>query len=313
MRRSTDSGENADSGTTGVGAVVAVFRPGPELLTGVEAALAQVDELVLAVDEHPVTEATRELLEVCRALGATVLEQPANRGIGAALNAGIARLRELRPELGHVLTLDQDSHIPDGYVVDLLAAGSAATHAGIRVGMVAPDQVGSIIRLPSRPRGEVVLGGEPIQSGLLVPVEAFDRLHGFDEPLFIDGVDTDFYLRALDLRLRCVVAPGTRLEHRLGAAIKVTGDRELPLVVASTFRYHYQWRNLVMLLRRHARRHPGWALRAVLRAVRHLAIVTVLAPGRLARLREAYAGLRAGLSGEVGPRPAPSRQAWRKT
>ena len=118
----------------------------------------------------------------------------------------------------------------------------------------------------------------------------------------IDGVDTDFYLRARDLGLACVVAPGTRLEHRLGQAIALGEGRELPLLVASTFRYHYQWRNLVALLRRHARRHPAWAVRAVVRAVRHLAIVTVLAPGRLARLREAYAGLRAGLRGETGAR-----------
>jgi rhamnosyltransferase len=204
------------------------------------------------------------------------------------------------PDLTHVLTLDQDSAVPTGYVKTLLEAGADAGRAGIEVGMVAPETVGSILRLPSRRRGGVVLGGEPIQSGLLIPADVLDRVRGFDETLFIDGVDTDFYLRSADLGLRCVIAPGARLEHRLGQAITVAGDRDLPLVVASTFRYHYQWRNLVVLLRRHSRRHPAWAVRAVTRAVRHLALVTVLAPGRLARLREAYGGLRAGLRGERG-------------
>jgi rhamnosyltransferase len=41
---------------------------------------------------------------------------------------------------------------------------------------------------------------------------------------------------------------------------------------------------------------------AVVRALRHLAIVTALAPGRRARLREAAAGLAAGWRGESGAR-----------
>lgn len=284
---------------------MAAFRPGPELATCVETVRGQVDAVVVVVDEHPLADATREVLDRCRAAGADVVEHADNRGIGAALNTGVARLHELLPGLTDVLTLDQDSAVPAGYVAALLEAGATASAAGVRVGMVAPDSVGSIVRLPGRrPSADGVrLGGEPIQSGLLVPAAVLDRVDGFDESLFIDGVDTDFYLRARDLGLQCVLAPGTRLEHRLGQAITVGEDRELPLVVASTFRYHYQWRNLVALLRRHARHHPGWAATAVVRAVRHLAIVTVLAPGRVARLREAYAGLRAGLRRESGRRP----------
>jgi rhamnosyltransferase len=307
VRRSTSLGEIDETPAAAVGATVAAFHPGAELLSAVEGVVGQVDAVVVVVDEHPVTDATRTILEACRTAGADVVEHGANRGIGAALNTGVSRLAALRPGLTDVLTLDQDSAVPEGYVAALLAARSTAAAAGVRVGMVAPDSVGSILRLPVRRRAgdhEVRLGGEPIQSGLLVPTEVLGRLHGFEESLFIDGVDTDFYLRARDLGLQCVLAPDTRLEHRLGRAITVGGDHELPLLVAATFRYHYQWRNLVALVRRHARRHPFWAVRAVVRAARHLAIVTLLVPGRLARLREAYGGVRAGLRGETGPRPA---------
>ena len=304
MRRPAPAREDRGTPVPVVSAVIAAFRPGPELLVGVEAVLAQVAAVVVVVDEHPLSDSTRALVDQCRAVGAEVVAHTANRGIGAALNTGVARSVELLPGLTDVLTLDQDSAVPAGYVAALLDARGAARDAGVRVGMVAPDSVGSIVRLPGRrpDRDGVRIGGEPIQSGLLVPADVLARLTGFDETLFIDGVDTDFYLRARDLGLRCVLAPGTRLEHRLGQAITVGEDRELPLLVASTFRYHYQWRNLVALVRRHARRHPAWAVLAVVRATRHLAIVTVLAPGRLARLREAYAGVRAGLRGETGPR-----------
>jgi len=290
-----------------VGAVVAAFAPGPELVTGVAAALAQVPWVVVVIDQRPVPAPSEAALAECGALGATVVRHDANRGIGAALNTGVAHLRSAVPDLTHVVTLDQDSAIPDGYVAALLDRHRRAVVAGVAVGMVAPGRVGSIVRIGGRGTGrqddDVSIGGEPIQSGLLVPVAVLERLGGFDESLFIDGVDTDFYLRARDAGLQCVLAPGVELRHRLGQAITGPGDRELPLLVASTFRYYYQWRNLVALLRAHTRRHPAWALRAVVRAVRHLLIVTVLAPGRRARLREAVAGLRAGLRGDVGRRP----------
>lgn len=306
MSSPTSPGETDELPVAVVGAAIAAFRPGPELRTAVESVAPQADAVVVVVDEHPVSDETRRVLDACRAAGADVVEHGANRGIGAALNTGVARLLALRPGLTDVLTLDQDSAVPEGYVAALLAARSAAAAAGVRVGMVAPHSVGSILRLPvGRRAGEhdVRLGGEPIQSGLLVPTDVLDRLDGFDESLFIDGVDTDFWLRARDAGLHCVLAPGTRLEHRLGRAITVGADHELPLLVAATFRYHYQWRNLVALVRTHARRHPVWAARAVVRSARHLAVVTVLARGRLGRLREAYGGVRAGLRGEVGPRP----------
>ena len=304
MRRSAPSREHVELPAPVVGAVVAAFRPGPELLVAVEGVVGQVDVVVVVLDEHPVSETSRTVLDACRAAGAHVVEHRANRGIGAALNTGVDEVRARLPHVSDVLTLDQDSAVPPGYVAALLSALSTAAAAGIPVGMVAPDAVGSILRLPGRRRGEVAIGGEPIQSGLLVPAAVLQRLHGFDEDLFIDGVDTDFWLRARDAGLQCVLAPGTRLEHRLGQAITLGDGHESPLVVASTFRYHYQWRNLVVLLRRHARRHPVWSVRAVLKAARHLAIVTVLAPGRRARLRESYAGLRAGLRGDTGRRPA---------
>jgi len=291
-----------------VGVVVPAFGPGPELVKGVEAALAQASLVVVVVDEDPASTGSDLVLDRCAELGAAVVRHDANRGIGAALNTGVEHLRAHLAGLTHVLTLDQDSAIPEHYVDALLDHDRAAEARGVSVGMVAPGEVASIVRI-RRPRSgarhaeDVVVGGEPIQSGLLIPLGVLERVGAFDQALFIDGVDTDFYLRARDAGLQCVLASGIELEHRLGQAITGPGDRELPLLVASTFRYYYQWRNLVTLLRRHTSRHPMWAVRAVGRAARHLLIVTVLAPGRGARLREAAAGLRAGLRHEEGRRP----------
>jgi rhamnosyltransferase len=208
--------------------------------------------------------------------------------------------RRADPALTHVLTLDQDSELPAHLVDVLLAAEHDARTSGLAVGMVSPGFVATVSRGSADRDATFAPGGEPIQSGLLLPVSTLELVGEFDESLVIDGVDSDYWLRALDEGLTAVVAPGGRLEHRLGHPIVLASGRELPLVVASEFRYFYQWRNLVRLVRRHGRRHPRWAAGAVLRALRHLALVTLFAPGRSARLQRAAAGLRAGLRGEQG-------------
>lgn len=109
-----------------VGAVVAAFRPGRELLEAVESAVGQVDVVVVVVDEHPVSDATREVVDACRAACAEIVEHGSNRGIGAALNTGVEQVLVSTPPVSDVLTLDQDSALPPGYVSALLAARSAA-------------------------------------------------------------------------------------------------------------------------------------------------------------------------------------------
>lgn len=292
--------------TPRVAAVVSAFRPGPSLARVCASVAGQVD-LVVVVDDGsgPAHEAaTAVALDACRASGALVVRHTDNRGIGAALNTGVEAARgRLDLTDGFVLTLDQDSAVPAGYVAALATAAAAATAHGMRVAMVGPEVVESIgSMVASRPADGPWPGREPIQSGLLVPVTALDVLGGFDAGLFIDGVDSEFYLRAVTRGWDVVVAPGTRLAHRLGSEHVVAGTGAR-LVHAATFRYYYIARNRVVLLRRYARRAPAWCARAVLKDLRHLAVTTLAVPGRRARAAATLAGWRDGLRGVDGPRP----------
>lgn len=283
-----------------VAAVVTAYQPDASLVTAVRSVAHQVTHVVVVDDGSTAGDA---VLDECAALGARVVRHERNRGIGAALNTGLREARRADPAPTHVLTLDQDSTLPDGLVSGLVAAERAALDAGLRVAMTSPGAVATVTRRRADDRAAFAPGGEPVQSGLLLPVTTLDLVGDFDESLVIDGVDSDFWLRALDAGLVAVVAPGTALEHRLGHPLTTRGGRDLPFVVASEFRYFYQWRNLVRLVRRHGPRHPRWAAGAVARSVRHLVVVTAFAPGRLGRLRQAAAGLRAGLGGHRGLAP----------
>ncbi|MCS5734909.1 glycosyltransferase [Herbiconiux daphne] len=292
-----------------VSAVVTAFRPGERLVPLVRSLVAQTARVVVVDDgSGPASDA---VLQAATDAGAEVVRHAANRGIAAALNTGVRTVLAAEPRPAFVLTFDQDSRIADDVVAALVATAGDAAGAGLRVGMVAPVHVEG---LPSPVTGYsrgFMLGGTPIQSGLLIPAPTFDRVGLFAEPLFIDGVDTDFALRAARLGLVVVLAPGATLGHSLGDRFTPTllgrplvlGGAPVALVVSKPFRYYYLLRNRILLNRRHARGNRAWCVRETLADLRHCLVVLAVAPGRAARLRAMAAGVRDGWAGRTGRIP----------
>ncbi len=291
-------------------AVVTAYHPGAGLQQVVADVVGQVERVVV-VDDGSRSTGADEALGSCARLGAVVLRHDGNRGIAAALNTGIREALRSSPAPDAVLTLDQDSRMPRGYAAALLDARDAAAAAGLAVGLVAPEVVDG---LPSQRTGTVAglpVGRDPIQSGLLLPVDVVADVGPFDEALFIDGVDTDFALRCLDAGRLVVLAPGLTLGHRLGErhAVEAAGrplvvrGRPLTVTRSAPFRYYYLARNRLVLLRRHGRRHPRWALDQAVGLAGHLVLVLALVPGRRERAAAVVHGIRDGVRGRGGPAP----------
>jgi rhamnosyltransferase len=273
-------------------AVVPAYRPGPHLLTLVDQLRAQVGRIVVVDDGGP---ASGAVLDAVAERGAEMVRHTSNRGIAAALNTGV-RAALASGTVTAVLTVDQDSAVPDGYVAALRQAWEGAEAQGRRVGLVAPQHVGG---LPDQ-----VGGRPPIQSGQLLPAATWQRVGAFDERLFIDGVDADYALRCLDAGLAVVVAPGVTLGHHLGETYRVRfAGRTLTLTRSAPFRYYYLTRNRLRLVARHARKHPGWAAGQLVGVVGHLGLVIAFDPQRGPRARAAWHGLRDGVRGRTGARP----------
>ncbi|MCO4257450.1 glycosyltransferase [Pseudarthrobacter cellobiosi] len=291
-----------------VAAVVSLFNPDDGVLANARALLGQVDTVIVVDDGSPQDPAP--VLEQLATLGCTVERLGRNSGIAAALNAGIAVAFRGSGNPDYILTMDQDSLLDAGYVGSLVAAATAARAANVPVGMVGP---GAVLGLPVRRAGKlngIELGGEPIQSGLLIPASVLERLGLFQDSLFIDGVDSEFYLRCTAVGLRTIIAPEAALQHSLGstsAAIVLgkevsIGGQPLKVRTAAVWRYYYLFRNRILLARQYGVKFPLWTLKGFLADYRHLAIVTLLAPGRRARLANVLSGIVDGVRGVSGPR-----------
>jgi rhamnosyltransferase len=289
-------------------AVVSLFNADEHVLANASALLAQVNRVVVVDDGS--SRDPGQILGQLQDLGCTVERLAVNSGIAAALNAGIAVALASAERPAFILTMDQDSLLDGGYVAALEESALAAEQAGVRVGMVAPA---SIRGLPTRRAGVVngvQLGGEPIQSGLLLPVSVIEELGTLQSDLFIDGVDTEYFLRTQSAGFKTVIAPKAALGHSLGTMTQARlfgtdlalRGRPVRVRTAASWRYYYLFRNRILLARKYGRQHLWWAIKGFLADYRHLAIVTLLAPNRWERLSSAMAGIADGIAGRAGKR-----------
>ncbi|WP_294981352.1 glycosyltransferase [uncultured Microbacterium sp.] len=277
-------------------AVIPVFHAPPALAARVTALREQVDAVVLVDDgTHSTAALGLELPSL------HIVEIAENSGIGNALNEGVQRARELGAT--HVLTLDQDSSAPAGYVEGALRILAASAASGVEVAAVVPEFVG----------GQRVLlrdgfAFDPIQAGQLIPISVLDEVGPYRSDLFIDAVDSEFSIRAEEHGLRFVVAAGAQIAHELGELVPLTvfgrhlviAGKPRHVLYHAPFRTYYMVRNSTILVRVFGRRRRRWMLFRTRKMAEMVVGCVVLSPDRGAQWRAAVAGLSDGLRGVTG-------------
>jgi rhamnosyltransferase len=298
---------------TNIAVVVVLYNPsGPAVCTAVSAWLAQSD-LVVCVDNGGGYLIRDKLLK----LGAgriDFVEMGRNAGVGTAQNRGIERARALG--CTHVLLSDQDSSPRSGMVSELLRVESLALSRGIDVSAVGPRQLDAaaghlsyFVRFGSFrfahvdpvPPDDWVVADFLIASGSLMRMSVLDEVGPMDEGLFIDLVDTEWFLRARHMGKVAIGACGALLSHSLGEhtlAIKLGRARTLP--VHKPFRYYYMFRNsLVMYRRSYVRR--DWVIPDAVRLIQMILFFGIVHPARRENLPMILRGIFDGLRGAHGP------------
>lgn len=290
-------------------AVFSAYRPDAGLIDAVASVQPQVAGVVV-VDDGSGSDAT-ETLDALRSRGVRVEVRGANQGIAVALNSGIAQAMDAGAR--RVVTFDQDSLVPDGFVAALCAAADRAAASGARVGAVVPEHFAQVRQARGGPgRAEYSDASEVIQSGMLIPADVIRAVGALREDFFIDLVDTEYEMRLRRAGYRVIAARGVRLEHALGTRYR----RELfgrpvhvlgvppALTLSTPFRYFYRVRNRCVLAREYFRSAPGTVLRAVLLDVIHFVDVLRVSRPRRAMWRIQRAGLHAAWRRRMGPMPS---------
>lgn len=289
-------------------AVFSAFHPSSSLIGAIEGVQSQVAGVVVVDDGSGL--AASEVLDALRARGARVEVSETNQGIAAVLNRGIAVALDAGAD--YVVTFDQDSHVPEGFIAALRATGDRASSDGEHVGAVVPEYFARVRQARGPGSSPYSAAADVIQSGMLIPAEVLHAVGRLREDFFIDLVDTEFELRLRRAGYRVIAAHGVRLPHSLGSTYRrelFGRPVRLPVVPAELtlsrpFRYFYRVRNRCVLTREYLRSAPAAVLRAALLDAVHFADVLRVSRPRRSMWRIQRAGLHAARRHRMGVMPS---------
>ncbi|MBT8113887.1 MAG: glycosyltransferase family 2 protein [Arenicella sp.] len=251
-------------------AVVVSYNPQVEALKILLRSLAEQQVPTLVVDNASNNIAEIERLSHTHESEVMLHRQSANSGLGAAHNVGIGLARE--KGFSHVLLLDQDSVPLSGMVEELEQAMRLKSALG-KVSAVGATYLNAdngaesfFVRFGwlkfqrqycgNRDADGCIEADFLISSGSLIALEALDHIGLMDEKLFIDHVDTEWFLRARNRGYRAFGVCNAVMQHGLGNTthqINFGGNkfgRQRNVPQHQPFRYYYIFRNSILLYKR---------------------------------------------------------------
>ncbi|NND81962.1 MAG: glycosyltransferase family 2 protein [Gammaproteobacteria bacterium] len=312
-------------------AVIVCYNPNIEALKVQLKALREQQVAALLVDNASSNIAALEVLLKDLGENISLRRLAQNMGLGAAHNLGVSVARD--HGYTHVLLLDQDS-VPLPGMVDKLLQAWVSKQQQLREGRensaIGLSAVGaSYLNADTGSESFFVRFGLIkfqrnycsqqdtdgcieadflISSGSLIALQTLDEIGLMDESLFIDHVDTEWFLRARSMGYRAYGVCGARMQHGLGETthqIRIGRRRNVPQ--HKPFRYYYIFRNSVLLYRR-GNAAAVWKWNDLQRLLMIAFWFGLVKGPRLGNLRMMGKGVMHGLRGTSGPMPTKPTQ-----
>jgi rhamnosyltransferase len=245
--------------------------------------------------------------------GLSLILNNKNLGIATALNQGFQWAIEHGYE--YVVTLDQDSSPAPG-MINALVQGLEDHPNRENLAVLAPMIVEELLpRLSQymRRRNKFVYEHASAESGLLRNVtisitsgslynlQIWQKLGSFRDDFFIDYVDTEYNLRAIQHGYEISVQCDARLIHNLGKRQekKLLGKTLYP-TFHSPVRWYYISRNRIAMLKMYALKQPHWFFYEIITTVRTFIRAFALEDQRLEKFKAFLYGTYDGLWGKIG-------------
>lgn len=219
-----------------------------------------------------------------------LINNPVNKGIAWALNSLCQYALEDQYEW--ILTLDQDSVCPENIMsvfskylnkADMLCPKIVDKNYGLLDG-------GNLIIEPVK---------ECITSGCLLKLASWESIHGFDETMFIDGVDFEFCYRMNQAGMKIYRVNDIVLNHEIGN-ITVRKFLGFKVIVKnhSAFRKYYIAKNIIYMARK--RNNILLIFKGVLQEIKLITIVVLYEDDKKNKLSRIIKGMYDGFKERVG-------------
>lgn len=290
---------------TQVIAVIVVFQPNLEILGQlILASSHQVDRLAV-INNSPEIPLEKYLPDLGNRPHLIKLQE--NMGIAYAQNIGIEWAISQKAE--YVLLLDQDSVPATGMVQaligtlnsDLRAIATGPQYIDTRTGIKSRFMI-EHFGFPRRllPENKPLKVQFLISSGCLIRLNSLIKIGGMRSNYFIDHVDTEWCLRAINLGYTLLGNPNALMEHTLGdRAQRVWLIYTRNIAEHSPLRDYYMFRNTLLMLR-DAKIKFSWQAFLLFRLIQFLIFFLLFSPTRLQRIKMMWLGVKHGFQNQRG-------------
>ena len=235
-------------------AVVVLYNPDAKILHNIKAYIDYVD-VVYAVDNSSVDNS-----KSLQSDKIVYLSNKENKGIAYALNRGAKQA--IVDGYEWLLTMDQDSTFQgDGVqkIKDFIESSKApdSEYKYDKIGLVTPFH--RTLFNEAEQLNEIDSPAVVMTSGNIISLEAYQKIDGFKDWMFIDAVDFDYCLNLRDHGYDIWRLPYVELKHNLGDVVFKTfrGKRYYGLNHSPTRRY-YIVRNRHYFCDMYQERFPGF-------------------------------------------------------
>lgn len=272
-----------------IGAGIVTYNPEIERLhQNIRSVIHQVEEIVIidnASDNVGEIEAVANKHEkvLC-------MKNKCNFGMAKALNDLFAYYEA--KQFGWVLTLDQDSICPKNMIV------TYKRYLGGGLGILCPNVFDINIGSGITQGTENVYVKRCITSGSLTSVKAWRKIKGFDEKMFIDGVDFDFCDRLNQSGYQILKISSMEMKHEIGhMQEKRLFCFKVKVKNHSAFRKFYIAKNIVYLDRKN--KCGSYPFSTVLREIKLILIVLFYEKEKMQKIKQIIRGIKAGFEESV--------------
>lgn len=232
-----------------VGIVVVAYCPDERALLSNLKKLSDLSFRTFVIDNTP-----QRCLENVDETSVCYVPLKENKGIACAQNIGIQRARQ--EGCTHIVLFDQDSDFDAAYVWNIVTRYDELKKSHKALFLLGPrvlnkttgEAYHSVLHKESVDSDGFVKKREIISSGSCTDMATLEKVGLTDERLFIDYVDFEWCWRAGAKGLYSGETTEVVLEHKVGQNELHIG-RYL-IIISAPFRYYYQNRNYLYLLRR---------------------------------------------------------------
>lgn len=236
-------------------AVAITYHPDSDVITNLLSYYDHVEKFIVVDNSEKDSSAFLSQLQTFDKF--IVIKNKRNEGIAVSLNLAAQKARELN--FSWLLTMDQDSSFTKTNIQTYLRCFEKKKND--KAGMFGINYINSH-EDSSTNECITIRRDSLITSGSILNLSAMEVVGGFNEDLFIDGVDDEICFRLNLAGYDVLEFPAVHLEHNLGKLIEVRNwyvGKKVQRNIHPPIRLYYMTRNYLFLIKKYKQDFPAKA------------------------------------------------------